>query len=95
MVQKKENALGIDLGTTNSCVGIYRADTQQIEIVANKLGKNTTPSWVGFTGKPFVTAEQEGVMDSWDFDVEEGTNGRCQISQVVHHVERQYEKNQD
>ena len=41
--------VGIDLGTTNSCVGIFLPDTGQIEIVANRLGKNTTPSWVGFT----------------------------------------------
>ena len=30
-------------------------------------------------GKPFATAVQEGHMKSWEFDVEEGTNGRCQI----------------
>merc|ERR1712106_878796 len=81
MATAKKLAVGIDLGTTYSCVGVFQHG--KVEIIANDQGNRTTPSYVAFTdterligddakrliGRKFEDAIVQADMKHWPFDV--------------------------
>ena len=66
-VEEEGPIIGIDLGTTYSCVAVYDNETQSVIVLPNSVGDKTTPSWVAFTESGRVVgqpAKQQASMNA-------------------------------
>lgn len=52
-----EPIIGIDLGTTYSCVAVYDNVAEKVIVLPNSIGEKTTPSWVAFTASGRVVGQ--------------------------------------
>ena len=74
--------MGIDLGTTYSCVGIYQ--NGRVEIIANDKGNRTTPSYVAFTDTEIlvVDAAKNQLVQKPENTVFEPRNRACVLRRL-------------
>ena len=71
----KPPAIGIDLGTTNSCVAVFQ--NGRVDIIPNTEGSKTTPSVVAFRNEDIVVGEP-AVLESV-MNVKNTIYGKCAL----------------
>ena len=69
----KKTVIGIDLGTKNSCIGIWIAENNSVEILNNDIGETTTPSSIAYTGSSqddmqITVGERAQSSENWIYD---------------------------
>ena len=66
-----EPCIGIDLGTTNTCVSLWNFDNMSYEVLINASGKSITPSWIAYgeTGEEITVGELARYKSNLCYDV--------------------------
>ena len=55
--KSKGAAIGIDLGTTYSCAGVWFHQKNRVEIIPNEQGNKVTPSFIAFSDAKVLVGE--------------------------------------
>jgi len=66
-VEEDNFCVGIDLGTTFSCISIWNDETKSVDVLTNSFGQRTMPSYVGFQSGGRVVgmgAKQQAAMNA-------------------------------